>query len=149
ISGDTIGVRGQDRSFTVSATSADGAVQAAGYTYTVDWGDGNTTTVARTAGNAAGVGLTHAYTTEGTHTVTVTATDKDGRTSADASLTVSITITAIETDADGKIVLAVGGTTGDDSISVKLRIGHEADQLTVKVKDTEFNFQYKATYPAV
>src|SRR5207244_2065946 len=93
------------------------------WTAPVHYGDGSGTTmaVARTAGNAAGVVLTHAYTAEGTYTVTVTATDKNGLTSAAASLTVAITITAIETDPDGKTVLAVGGTTGDDTIAVKLR----------------------------
>jgi Ca2+-binding RTX toxin-like protein len=125
LQGPTDGVRGQARTFTFAATSASAAEQAAGFTYTINWGDGSPVqTVARTPGNGAGVTVSHVFTDSGTYPVTVTATDQDGHTSAPVSQTVTITPWEIQTQPDpvhaGKTiqVLVVGGSTGADDIAI-------------------------------
>jgi hypothetical protein len=125
LQGPTDGVRGQVRTFTFAATSPFAAEQAAGFTYTINWGDGKPVqVVARTPGNAAGVSRDHVYTDSGTYTVTVTATDQDGHASAPASQSITITPWEIQTQPDpvnpnGTIqALVVGGTTGADVIFV-------------------------------
>src|SRR5205807_4016928 len=86
------------------------ADQAAGFTYQIDWGDGTTQTV---QGPASGVTAGHVYTGSGAYTVSVTATDKDAGTSPAAAASIAITAVALQ---GGNLV--VGGTSGDDQISV-------------------------------
>jgi sugar lactone lactonase YvrE len=64
--------------FTLSATDVSTVDAAAGFNYSVNWGDGSPIqTIARTANNGSGVNVTHVFTTTGTFTVSLTATDKD------------------------------------------------------------------------
>lgn len=66
------------------------ADQAAGFTYSINWGDGSPLeTVDPVVGTGDAV-VRHAYATSGSYTVQVTATDKDGATSTAASTTVSV-----------------------------------------------------------
>jgi PKD repeat protein len=80
LSGPTKGDVGTSLTFTATATSISPAVQAAGFTYKWDFGDGV---------NAKGGGSSHAYGTAGSYTVTVTATDEYGKTGT-ASETITI-----------------------------------------------------------
>lgn len=73
--------------FTLDATDPSGVDAAAGFAYTVDWGDGTTGAIAN---GPAHTTATHTYTAPGAHTVTVKATDKDGAVSAAATRTVTI-----------------------------------------------------------
>ena len=119
VSGPSSGVRGQPRAFTLSATDPSSADQAAGFVYTITWGDGSAAeTVSRTAGNGSGVDVSHVFTASGTYSVQVTATDKDNGTSTTATHTITITAVALQTDPcdPTKTMLVVGGTPGNDTI---------------------------------
>jgi hypothetical protein len=112
VSGPSNGVPGQPRTFTFTASDSDPTDQAAGFVYTINWGDGTATqTIARTAGNGSGVEVDHIYTAPGTYTVKVTATEDGGTTSAVA--TTSLTVQTAQMQGG---TLAVGGTTGNDTI---------------------------------
>jgi hypothetical protein len=111
VSGPSNGVPGQPRTFTFTATDPDPTDQAAGFVYHINWGDGTTQTIARTAGNGSGVALDHTYTAPGTYTVKVTATEDGGDTSATA--TTALTVQTVQMQGG---TLAVGGTTGNDTI---------------------------------
>lgn len=119
--GPTTGVRGQPRSFLLSATDASGADQASGFGYSIAWGDGSPIqTIAATPGNGSGVALDHIFTHVGTFFVQLTAKDKDD---GQATVVHAITISAFALQADphepGKTALVVGGTVGNDNILVK------------------------------
>jgi VCBS repeat-containing protein len=109
LSGAGTGVRGQTRTFTLGASDPSSVDQAAGFTFTINWGDGNIETVTGLDGTLAN----HVFATTGTFTVTVTARDKNGGTSG--SVQQSIAIKAV--DLQGT-VLAIGGTSGIDKIAV-------------------------------
>ena len=113
VTGPGVGVRGQLLTFSISADDISSADSAAGFAYAVDYGDGNTATAARIAGNGSGVPLQHTYVASGTYTVTVTATDKDGGVSSAASLPVTITAALL---LGGELL--IGGTTADDTIAL-------------------------------
>ena len=76
----TSGEAGVSESFSASATDISPADQAAGFTYSWDFGDG---------GTATGASPSHTFAAAGTYTVTVTATDEYGK-SGSASETVAI-----------------------------------------------------------
>jgi hypothetical protein len=79
VSGPASGDAGQPVTFTVSATDLSPAVLAAGFTYTIDWGDGSPPqTIAAAAGNGAGLTEAHVFSQPGSFTVQVTATDDTG-----------------------------------------------------------------------
>jgi CSLREA domain-containing protein len=112
VSGPGNGVPGQPRTFTFTASDPDPTDQAAGFVYTINWGDGTATqTIARTAGNGSGVEVDHIYTAPGTYTVKVTATEDGGDTSAAAAA--SLTVQTVQMQGG---TLAVGGTLGNDTI---------------------------------
>jgi PKD repeat protein len=112
VSGPTNGVPGQPRTFTFTASDPSPTDQAAGFVYTITWGDGSALqTIARTAGNGSGVLVDHVYTAPGTYTVTVTATEDGGTTSAAAIG--ALTVQAVQMQGG---TLAVGGTLGNDNI---------------------------------
>src|SRR5262249_33643987 len=117
ITGPTDGVRGQARIFTLTAADPSAVDRAAGFTFSINWGDGSTQTVRGPSGTA----VSHTYAASGPYTVKVIAKDKDGGTSAAATKTDTITAAALETDPTdpSKIALFVGGTTGADSIYIK------------------------------
>jgi hypothetical protein len=138
LSGPVNGVPGQPRTFTFYATDPSPVDQAAGFTYTVNWGDGTSQipdvqTVGRTAGNGGGVAVDHVYTAPGSYTVQVTATDKDGGTSAAVTRLVTVQVVQMQGD-----TLAVGGTPGTDTITITP--ADAAGDLTVTVN--------KVSYPA-
>jgi hypothetical protein len=124
ITGPSTIVRGQPVSFTFSATSPSASEQAAGFTYTINWGDDNVQTVQLTPGNGAGVTLTHVFANDGTDHVTVIATDQFGHASAEVDHPLVVTDWAVETQPDplhaGQTiqVLVIGGSTGSDNIYV-------------------------------
>jgi hypothetical protein len=111
VGGPADAVPGQDRVFTFTATDPSPVDQAAGFTYQINWGDGTTQTV---QGPGSGVQVDHVFTAAGPYTVTATATDKDAGTSAAATLAVRV-VTAELQGGD----LYVGGTTGDDQVTVQ------------------------------
>jgi Ca2+-binding RTX toxin-like protein len=116
VTGDTFGVPGLPRSFTLSATDPSNADTAAGFTFHVTFGDTGTQNVL--PGDP--LTISHTYTAEGTYTVTVTATDKDGGVSLPATQTIVIKSAGILPDPTDstKTALYIGGTNGNDTIKV-------------------------------
>jgi hypothetical protein len=118
LSGPGLGVPGQPLTFTFTATHPSQADTQAGFIYNVNWGDGTAQapdiqTIARTAGNGAGVAADHVYTTPGAYTVSVTATEDGGSVSPAVSQAISVQQVVMEGNS-----LAVGGTLGNDTISL-------------------------------
>jgi hypothetical protein len=109
------GVDGQTRTFTVGATDSSASAQQAGFTYTINWGDGtaqspDVQTIPATAGNGSGLSVGHVFPSAGTFTVSLTATDVNGNSSV--PVTLPVTILAVEQQGS---TLAVGGGSGDDA----------------------------------
>jgi hypothetical protein len=120
----TTGVRGQSRTFTLTATDPSAVDQAAPFGYRIDWGDG--TPVGAATGSGAGTTASHTYTAAGTYTVRVRATDKDGSEGAAASRAYTTKIVEIQgTD------LVVGGTTAADTIVLGATTTVNAVKVTI------------------
>src|SRR5262249_46054141 len=92
------GVRGQTRTFTLSASDPTPANQAAGFVYAIDRDAGRTRPVAGTAGNGAGVSVGHVFTEAGSYTVRVTATNQAGLVSDAAARTIIVSVMAVQVD---------------------------------------------------
>jgi hypothetical protein len=114
VSGPDNGVRGQVRTFTLSATDPSSVDQAHGFTFSIDWGDGTT----QDATGSSGTTVEHTFTDSGDYTVRVIAIDKDLGASAEATHAIAI----VGAEVQGG-VLVVGGTTGNDDIQVKKGAG--------------------------
>jgi hypothetical protein len=104
LSGPSSGTAGTPVGFTASATDVSPAVQAAGFTYNWNFGDGTTGT-----GNAP----SHTFTAAGTYTVSVTATDVDGATSQPANLQLPIS----NPGGGHTYYVAPNATSGDGTIT--------------------------------
>jgi PKD repeat protein len=116
------GVRYQPESFTFSATDPDSTQTAAGFTYTINWGDGSAVqTVQPTANNGSGVTLIHQFITAGTYTVSVTATNQVGLVSTVTTQNITIAAAAVLSDPlhPGQNALYIGGTAASDTIRVR------------------------------
>jgi hypothetical protein len=95
VSGPANGVPGQPVTFSVSATDLSPSVLAAGFTYTIDWGDGSPAqTIAAAPGNGAGTTEAHVFGHAGSFTVQATATDDNGLASDLATASIAIAATA-------------------------------------------------------
>ncbi len=116
VNGDTFGVPGLPRGFNLSATDPSLADSLAGFTFNVNFGDGNSSSVTAASPHA----VTHTYLSEGTYTVSVTATDKDSGVGAAVSHQIDVKAAGILPDPTDptKTALYVGGTTGDDRIRI-------------------------------
>jgi hypothetical protein len=108
VTGPSLGVPGQPRTFTLSA-NASALDQPAGFTFVVNWGDGTMQTVQ----GLSGVKVDHVYTVPGTFTMSVTATDLDRGTSSAVTQAISVQPVVMEGNS-----LAVGGTLGYDTITL-------------------------------
>jgi hypothetical protein len=118
VNGPAAGVPGQPREFTLSADDVSSADRQAGFTYTIDWGDG-AQTIPATAGNGSGTAVTHAYSAPGSYQVKVVATDKDGGVSSEVAHTITIESVLLgDSCCCGGTALVIGGTLADDKIRV-------------------------------
>lgn len=135
IEGPESGVRGQPLHYTLTATDPDAGDTEAGFTFTINWGDGSPieTTDAETA---SGLQLTHIFTSVGTFNVTVTSTDRNGDESEAAELTVEIVAAQMQGS-----TLIVGGTPLNDDIALEPNGAN-----TVRVKFRRITF---ATFTSV
>jgi hypothetical protein len=109
ISGPSDAARGQTRTWTISASEPNGGPTDP-YTYQVTWGDGSTQTL---QGPASGVQASHVYTGGMGAVISVVATDAYGDTG-----TASQAVGILAVDLQGTD-LVVGGTTGDDVITIQ------------------------------
>jgi Ca2+-binding RTX toxin-like protein len=127
VTGPSEGVRGQVRSFLLSASDPNPGDEAVGFTYAVNFGDGSPLLILPASpGNGAGVSVEHIYTEAGTYTIEVTATDQENLTSTVATHTLVIAVIGLQ---DGGATLAVGGTLGDDDLL--FRPGSSASEVEV------------------
>lgn len=136
VSGPSDGVRGQPRTFTFRASSPVRAVQQAGFTFVIDWGDGSPAlTVPAAPGNDV-LTVDHAFAAVGSYAVRVTVTDANGRTAGDDHA-IAVTAVALQLDPDngGRTNLVVGGTGGSDQITFKA--GRLAGEVVVVVNGEE------------
>jgi Ca2+-binding RTX toxin-like protein len=106
-------VPGQEIAVTVSANDPGAADMAGTFQYQVYWGDGTTSAVV--GGPASGVTFSKVYTGTGTFQPWAWITDKDGATSQGSAFT---TVSVVPAALIGG-TLYVGGTTGNDNITVK------------------------------
>jgi outer membrane protein OmpA-like peptidoglycan-associated protein len=81
------------RSVTLTATDAAPADQGGSFTWSVEWGDGQSDSVTGTTPRTA----SHTYAAPGTYQVAVTARDDDGATSAAAARTITVAAAPVET----------------------------------------------------
>jgi hypothetical protein len=91
-------------SLLLTATDTLSQALAAGFSYSIDWGDGTAPqTIIAAANNANGVPVSHTYTTYGSYLVSVTATDTYGAVSSAAT-----GLVAVSTQAGDNIVVWQG-----------------------------------------
>ena len=128
IAGPAAGVRAQAMSFSFTVNGAPAGFAAgaaalanlsAGFSIAITWGDGQNQTIVLAPGEAAR-SHTHTYRTAGPFTVTATAADEFGQVGDAATYQVSIAAVGLMPDPSvpGKMSLFVGGTPGNDSISI-------------------------------
>ncbi len=101
-------------SFSASVIGPSTGDQAAGYSYTINWGDGTAATnVAATANNGNGslVLPSHTYAAAGIYTITLTATEDGGQSKSTTALVV------VSTAAGDSISVSGGGSSGQVAIT--------------------------------
>jgi hypothetical protein len=130
----TDGTLGKGVTLQLTATDPSTADMAAGFVYSINWGDGSAVqTTARLTGSPS---VSHSYAHVGVYTVSVTAMDKDG--AVITAVTKLVTIAGAELVADpfqpGKTALVVGGTSGNDTISFTLT---QNDQIKVTLNGVQ------------
>ena len=108
VTGPADGVRGQDRTFTV--TASDTPADQGNFSFHLVWGDGTTTDTS----GPSGLVVDHTWTASGSYTIQVTATNLENEVSSPATLTVGIVAAEMQ-----GTTLVVGGTTGKDTITVQ------------------------------
>ena len=93
-------VRNEPIDFQLTATDVTAGDIAAGFTYTIDWGDGSDPdgdgVIGETVTGAELVNLQHGFERKGTYSVSVTATDKDGSTSSAATHTIEVSAAVVD-----------------------------------------------------
>ena len=127
ISGPASVVRGQSQSFTLLATDSSAADEEAGFTFSVDWGDG---TAIETITGLSGLQAAHIYSTFGPRVVKVTATDQHGDTSSQATLALSVSPVKLVGNS-GALDLVWTGTAGDDHVQFE-----QLSATTIRVSTT-------------
>jgi hypothetical protein len=96
ITGPAVGERGNPEHFIVATRDLSASAVAAGFSYTLNWGDGGALqTIAATPGNGAGMAVDHVFATPGTYTVTLTATDQNGVSGDPVTCTIVINPTSV------------------------------------------------------
>jgi hypothetical protein len=128
VTGPTAAVRGQDRTFTLTASDPSPVDQAAPFGYRIDWGDGSPNTT--TSGPAGGATASHTFTASGSYTVRAYTTDKDGSEGPAGTLVVTVAAVALQ---GGDLV--IGGTTGADTI--RLAPANTIDGIRVTINNQD------------
>ncbi|MBX7165520.1 MAG: hypothetical protein K1X74_04140 [Pirellulales bacterium] len=115
LTGPSVAVPGQPRTFTLAASDPSTDDQVAGFTFEIDWdGDGS---VDETVSGPSGSTVVHTFSNVGLLTPTVTAQDKDGAQSAPASHAVNVSRFSRQANPNrpGVFDLYYGGTEGNDA----------------------------------
>jgi PKD repeat protein len=128
ISGPADATRATAANWTFSASDPSSADQAAGFDFAIDWGDGLTTGPVHSGSPLV---WSHTYAHVGVYTVSMTATDKDGGTSTTATKTVTVAGFEVVSGPCGGTDLVIGGTSGNDRISVSSGKGSSTVKVSV------------------
>ncbi len=120
VAGPSSAVRGQAVAFTLSANDVDAGDNAAGFTFSINWGDGSPVQTLP-AGTASGAIVERVFTANGRFTVSVTARDRTGLVSTAATRVVAVGAVLQQGN-----TLIIGGTTGADRIDVFNLVGLRA-----------------------
>jgi hypothetical protein len=135
ISGPTdhyLGVRGQARTFNLSALDPSVVDMAGTFIYTVNWGDGSADDVFTGAANTT---RSHAYTTSAAFTPSVVVKDKDGASSASVSGTTQ-NIAVYERQGSN---IALGGTSAANTFEIAQVT--RAGRFSIKFDGTSYGTQ--------
>lgn len=106
--------RGEEVTFSLTATDASPVDQAATFTFDIDW-DGDLVFDEQVVG-ASGVQVAHTFTDLGSPNTRVRATDQDGSTGAVSTLPVTVDRFVLRGDGQGNTDLIYGGTAGVDAV---------------------------------
>lgn len=117
ISGTTDIFRGEEVTFTLTASDPSSADQAGLFDFEIDW-DGNGTVDETIANVSSGSTVTHTFTTVSTNNIQVRATDKDGGTGGFSQTPISVSPYVLRGDGFGNTDLIWGGTPGLDAVYV-------------------------------
>ena len=111
-----VGVPGEPIPVLLLVKDTNPAAQSAAFTYNISFGDGPTKAVTA----PSPLLLNHVYTYAGTFTVSVTATDEYGHVSAIATAKITIVPVYLSVDPfnSSQTALLIGGTSGNDTISL-------------------------------
>jgi ELWxxDGT repeat protein len=118
IAGPGHGLGFESLAFTLQADDPDYQDNFVEFTFGIDWtGDG---IIDETVTGPSGTIVTHTFNTPGQHAISVRATDQHGATGNIGATTVSISTWDVRTDPRNQelLILAVGGTTGNDTIII-------------------------------
>jgi len=137
MTGPSTALRGETMTYTLAAADAASEDQSAGFTYTIDWGDG--TPAAQVTG-LTGAAALHAFNVAGTLTITVTAADKDGGTSAPFTTSVHVDAVQLRPNAQNSALMDLvwGGTAGNDQVIFEQGQGSAAS-TTIRVREVALN----------
>jgi sugar lactone lactonase YvrE len=102
-------VPGQTETLTLHVDDTVAADQSAGFTYTIEWGDGTTQMIGPAS---TGTQVSHTYQADGSYTATITATSQPGEYSVAATQTIQVNTLAVEGNN-----LAVGDAAANDMFS--------------------------------
>jgi hypothetical protein len=136
-------VRGQSQSFTLLATDSSAADEEAGFTFSVDWGDGS---AIETFTGLSGLQVAHTFSTFGPRVVKVTATDQHNDTSAQATLALNVSSVKLVSNA-GLLDLTWTGTAGNDRVKFE-----QLSDTTIRVttlRDNGIAMNYVETFNGV
>ena len=133
ISGPTTALRGETTTYTLTASDV-AADMAAGFTFTLNWGDG--TQPAVITGAPSGIQIKHVFNTAGPLNVSVTATDQDGGISVAATQGVNVAAVQLRPDAQNPALMDLvwGGGSGADQVQFSQVTG-----TTIRVQETILN----------
>lgn len=139
------GVPGQNVPMKFAASLGDKKLDAAGFKYVIDFGDGtDAVVIPQKAGNAPGVNVGHVYLRTGSYQVKVNAYDKAGNLIATTKTTVSIRTANLQADEmnTSRTALYVGGTAGPDNISIDW--SSKTSRVVVRMNGVEYG-SFRAT----
>ncbi|CAL1124794.1 unnamed protein product [Cladocopium goreaui] len=109
--------RGEEVTFTLSASDASSVDQAGLFNFEIDW-DGNGTVDETLLGVPSGTTVQHAFPSLTSNNIQVRATDKDGSTGGFSQLPITVTPHVLRDDGFGNTDLIYGGAPGFDAVFV-------------------------------